>query len=839
VFFKLYHISPQKKRKKGRFEMKVLIVGGVAGGASAAARLRRLDEKAEIIMFERGEYISFANCGLPYYIGGEITEKSALTLQTPKSFNARFNVDVRILNEVTAINPDEKTVTVKNHKTGEEYAESYDKLILSMGAEPVKPNIPGISSPKVFTLRNIPDTYRIKEYIENNRPRSAAVVGAGYIGIEMAENLKNAGLDVTIIELAEKVIAPLDYDMACDVHNHIRSKGVNLILNNGVKEIKDNGTSLEILLNSGKVEADMMIMAIGVKPETGIAKAAGIEVNQRGSIIVNKNMLTSKEDIYAVGDAVEVTDFVTGQKAFIPLAGPANKQGRIAADNICGIKSEYKDTQGSAILKVFDMTVATTGINEKTAKALNLNYDKSFTYSGSHASYYPGAVNMSIKVIFEKETGKILGAQIVGYDGVDKRCDVLATAIRAKMTAYDLTELELCYAPPYSSAKDPVNMAGYVIENILTGKVKNFHWHDIENLPRDGSVILLDTRTRIEYANGTIDGFINIPLDELRSRLGELDKSKKVYVTCQIGLRGYVAARILMQNGFDAYNLSGGYRLYKSIFGSMEPVPSPKAFNPETQLPQEKSAGENANVKEIKINACGLQCPGPIVKLSEALKDANDGDVIEISTTDPAFAADIEGFCKRTGNIFEGISQKGGISVARVKKNEKLIAAGNSQNLPQKDSKNIIVFSGDLDKAIASFIIANAAAALGRHVSMFFTFWGLNILRKPEKVKLKKDFMSKMFGMMMPRGSLRLPLSKMNMGGMGAKMIRGVMKNKNIDSLEDLIKLSQKNGVELVACSMSMDVMGIKKEELIDGVKLGGAAAMIANAEESDMSLFI
>ncbi|MFZ2538522.1 MAG: FAD-dependent oxidoreductase [Oscillospiraceae bacterium] len=813
---------------------KVLIVGGVAGGASAAARLRRLDETAQIIMFERGEYISFANCGLPYYIGGEITEKSSLTLQTPQSFNARFNVDVRVFSEVISIDKDTKTVTVKNAKTGETYSESYDKLILSMGAEPIKPNIEGIHSDKVFTLRNIPDTYKITDYIKEHKPKSAVVVGGGYIGVEMAENLHSAGLEVTIVEMSTQVIAPLDYDMACEVHKHIQSKGVNLILGNAVQSISDNGDSLNITLTQGQTQADMLIMAIGVRPESAIAKTAGLQVNERGSIIVSNTMKTSDESIYAVGDVIEVTDFVTSQKAFIPLASPANKQGRIAADNICSIGSKYTGTQGSAILKVFDMTVATTGVNEKTAKRLGLNYDKSFTYSASHASYYPGAVNMSIKTIFEKETGKILGAQIVGYDGSDKRCDVFAVAIRAKMTAFDLTQLELCYAPPFSSAKDPVNMAGFVIENLLTDKVKNFHWHDVADLPRDGSVILLDTRTKMEYENGNIKGFINIPLDELRSRLNELDKNKKVYVTCQVGLRGYVAARILSQNGFDTYNLSGGYRLYNTIFGATSTQKAITGFNSDTQ--QIIDTNVENSITPIKINACGLQCPGPIVKLSAAIGEASVGDIIEISTTDPAFASDLEGFCRRTGNGFEGMTSSKGVSVARVKKGEK---RQNACNAPARDNKNLIVFSGDLDKAIASFIIANAAAAMGRKVSMFFTFWGLNVLRKPEKSSVKKDFMSKMFGMMMPRGSTKLGLSNMNMSGMGAKMIRGVMKNKNIDSLEDLIKLAQSNGVELIACSMSMDVMGITQEELMDGVKLGGAAAMIANAEESDMSLFI
>jgi len=806
---------------------KILIIGGVAGGATAAARLRRLDEHCEIIMFERGNYISYANCGLPYYIGGDITEKSALTLQTPESFNSRFNVDVRVNNEVISIDSKNKSVEVKDHKTGEIYHESYDKLILSPGAEPVKPDIKGFENNKIFTLRNIPDTYKIKDYIENNKPKSAVVVGGGYIGVEMAENLHNSGLEVTIVEFAEHVIAPLDYDMACDVHNHIRQNGVKLILKDGVKAIEDSSTGLKVTLGNGELFADMVIMSVGVRPDSSIAKNAGLEVNNRGAIIVDEHMLTSDKDIYAVGDAIEIIDYVTGQKGYIPLAGPANKQGRIAADNICGIDSTYRGTQGTGILKCFDLTVATTGITETKAKELGLNYEKSFTYSASHASYYPGAVNMSVKIIFDKDNGKLFGAQIVGYEGADKRLDVLATAIHANMTIYDLTKLELAYAPPFSSAKDPVNMAGFVAENCLTGKTKIFHWHQVNDLPRDGSVSLLDIRTKMEYENGNIDGFINIPVDELRQNLNKLDKSKPVYVTCQVGLRGHIACRILSQNGFECYNLSGGYRLYSSIFKSAVPIQNNVKINNETMVP--------INSTTLEVNACGLQCPGPIMKLSEAVKNAENGDIIEIKTTDPAFATDVEAWCRRTGNTFGGLSSEKGISKAIIKKG----GVANCISSSSLNNKNIIVFSGDLDKAIASFIIANAAASMGRKVSMFFTFWGLNILRRPERIKVNKDFISRMFGGMMPRGSQKLTLSKMNMGGMGAKMIRRVMQNKNIDSLESLIKASISNGVELLACTMSMDVMGITMEELIDGVKPAGAAGMLANAEESDMSLFI
>lgn len=541
--------------------MKTVIIGGVAGGASAAARLRRLDESADIIMLERGDYVSFANCGLPYYIGGVITDKNNLTLQTPQSFRSRFNIDVRVNSEAIKIDPESKTVTVKNLKSGEIYTESYDNLILSPGAEPIKPNIDGIDSDIVFTLRNIPDTMKIKQYIENTKPKSAVVVGGGYIGVEMAENLCEAGIEVSIVELADHLIAPLDFDMAADVHRYIKSKGIKLYLNNGVKAI--NGHT--VILQNGKIDTDLVMMSVGVRPETSLAKECGIETNKRGSIVVNKNMKTNIPDIYAVGDAVEVSDFITGDPAFIPLAGPANKQGRIAADNITGISSEYTGTQGSAVLKLFDMTVATTGLNEKAAKSAGINYDKTYIYSGSHASYYPNANNMSIKALWDKETLRLIGAQIVGFDGVDKRMDVIATAIRFGAEITDLTKLELCYAPPFGSAKDPVNMLGFVAENIISGKIKQFFWHDVESLPRDGSVTLLDVRTVTEIKHGKIEGFITIPLDSLRERINEIPKGKPVYVHCHSGLRSYIACRILSGNGYDCYNLAGGWRLYESV----------------------------------------------------------------------------------------------------------------------------------------------------------------------------------------------------------------------------------------------------------------------------------
>ena len=545
--------------------MKTLIIGGVAGGASAAARLRRLDEKAEIVILERGEFISFANCGLPYYIGGDITEKSKLTLQTPASFKARFNIDVRVWSEALSVNADKKTVTVRNVSSGETYEESYDNLILSPGAAPIRPNIEGIDSDKVFTLRNIPDTYKIKEYIDEQHPRSAIIVGGGYIGVEMAENLKQAGLDVGIVELADHLIAPLDFDMAADVHRYIKSKGISLTLNNGIRAIREKENGLTVELDHGSLDTDMVILSVGVRPDTAFLQDSGIELNKRGSIVVNDRMETNLPDVYAVGDAITVKNFISNAPAFIPLAGPANKQGRIAADNIAGIPSEYRGTQGSSVLKLFDMTVATTGLNEKTAAEAGYDYDKTYTYSASHASYYPGSSMLSVKVLWDKATLKILGAQIVGFDGVDKRMDVLATAIRFGAKVTDLTDLELCYAPPFGSAKDPVNMVGFVAENVITGKIGQFFWHDVEDLPRDGSVTLLDTRTDTEVARGRIDGFMHIPVDALRARISEVPADKPVYVHCHSGLRSYIACRILAGYGFTCYNLAGGWRLYESV----------------------------------------------------------------------------------------------------------------------------------------------------------------------------------------------------------------------------------------------------------------------------------
>lgn len=546
--------------------MKVVIIGGVAGGATAAARIRRLDETVQIVVFERSGYVSYANCGLPYYIGGTITDPESLTLQTPESFFTRFHVDMKVYHEVTAIHPERKTVSVKNLKTNEEFEENYDRLILSPGAKPARPELPGVEIDRLFTLRTVEDTFRIKDYIAEHHPKSALLAGGGFIGLEMAENLRHLGMDVTIVQRPKQLMNPFDADMASFIHNQMRKHGVKLVLGHTVEGFTERDNGVDVLLkDAAPLHADMVVLAIGVTPDTHLAKEAGLELGIKGSIVVNDRMETSVPDIYAAGDAVQVKHFVTGEDTLLSLAGPANKQGRIIADNICGGDSRYAGSQGSSVIRIFDMTAAATGINETNAKKAGLDVDTVILSPMSHAAYYPGGKLMTMKVVFEKETYRLLGAQIVGYEGVDKRIDVLATAIHAGLKATQLKDLDLAYAPPYSSAKDPVNIAGFMIDNIAEGILKQWHLEDIRELPKDGSVTLLDVRTTAEYSRGHIEGFTNIPVDELRDRLDELERGKPVYVICQSGLRSYIASRILEGNGFEAYNFSGGFRFYDAV----------------------------------------------------------------------------------------------------------------------------------------------------------------------------------------------------------------------------------------------------------------------------------
>ncbi|MDN5278234.1 MAG: hypothetical protein PWR01_2199 [Clostridiales bacterium] len=814
--------------------MKILIVGGVAGGASAAARARRLNEDAEIILFERGEHISFANCGLPYHVSEVIDSRDKLLVTTPEIMNAKFNIDVRTRNEVLSIDKEKKQVTVKNLVKDEEYTESYDHLILSPGAAPFKPPIPGIDNKNIFSLRNLEDMDRIKEAAQGKK--DAVVVGGGYIGLEMTESLRHMGMNVVLVELAPQVMGPSDPEMASMLHAEIEMNGVKLKLGQSVTSFESAKDRLVAVLSSGeKFETDLVIMAIGVKPENGLAKEAGLDIGVTGGIKVNSRMQTSDPAIYAVGDAVEVTDFITQKPALIPLAGPANRQGRIAADNIFGLEREYRDTQGSAVCKVFDLTFAMTGLSEKLARKNSLKYDKVYVHPASHASYYPGATSISLKLIFDPENGKVLGAQAVGLDGVDKRIDVLAVAVRAGMTVYDLEELELCYAPPYGSAKDPVNYAGMVAANLLRGAAKHFHAEDIEKF--DSAKKLLDVRTKEEVLAGAIPGAMHIPLHEIRERISELNPEKEYMVYCQAGLRGYLAYRILHQKGFKASNLDGGYKTYsmvnKNALYDKREMSDDAGGENETHARQ--SEGQIDIVKQIDVS--GLQCPGPISKLKLAVDELSKGQAVEVLATDPGFAADVPAWCHSTGNECVSIDKiAGGKYRAVVKKLGKPECV--TMTSCQKKMTNV-VFSNDLDKAMAALIIANGAAAAGYDVTLFFTFWGLSLLRKESEKPVEKNLVEKMFGMMLPKGVDGLKLSKMHMGGMGTAMMHKVMADKKVTSLQDLLQSAIENKVKLVACSMSMDVMGIKESELIDGVEIGGVAMYVDELSRSNSGLFI
>jgi CoA-disulfide reductase len=614
---------------------KIIIVGGVAGGATAAARLRRIDETSTIVLFERGEHISFANCGLPYYIGETIKDRNKLLVQTVEGMNKKFNLDIRNLTEVVEINREKKTIFAKNLQTNEVYEESYDTLILSPGAKPIVPNIEGLSLAKnVFTLRNIPDTDKIKTFVDEQHPKRAVVIGGGFIGLEMAENLVDRGIEVTVVELGKQVMTPIDYEMASIVHSHLRDKGVDLILEDGVKAFKNNGITIE--LGSGTtICTDMAILSIGVSPENKQAVMAGLDVGQRGGIQVNEYLQTNDPNIYALGDAIEVKDYINGNAAMIPLAGPANRQGRIVANNVYGKKEKYKGTLGTAIAKVFDLAVAATGLNEKQLKQLGKTYQAVHIHPSSHAGYYPGAAPIALKLLFNPETGAIYGAQAVGEDGADKRIDVISTAIKGNLTVYDLTEIELSYAPPFSSAKDPVNMAGYVATNIMEGDVETVQWNEIDEIVESGG-ILIDVREPIEREMGFINGSINIPLGEIRDRLNEIPKDQTIYVSCQVGLRGYLASRILSENGYNVKNLDGGWKTYSAV------------YNQSGKLLSETT--EEELIVTVQIDATGLTCPGPIMEVHKNMKNLQNGELLQITTTDCNFVKDISVWCEKNQN---------------------------------------------------------------------------------------------------------------------------------------------------------------------------------------------
>ena len=814
--------------------MKHLIIGGVAGGATAAARIRRVSESDDIVLFEKGEYISYANCGLPYYIGGTIADRDRLFVQTPEAFGRRFNIDVRVRSEVLSIDKEAKKVKVKS-PDGSIYEESYDKLLMSPGAMPLIPPLPGIGSEGIFTLRNVADTDAVKSYMKEHAVRRTAIVGAGFIGLEMAENLHEAGVEVAIVEMADQVMTPVDYSMAAIVHQHLQQKDVRLYLKTAVSAFEKKENGISVMFRSGeKIEVDLVILSIGVRPVVSLAVEAGLEIGPRGGIKVNEYLRTSDSSIYAVGDAIEYPHPVDGRPWLNYLAGPANRQARIVADNmVFGDKVRYEGSIGTSIAKVFDLTVAAAGMSAKRLKESGIDYRSITIHPNSHAGYYPGAASMTVKLLFSPADGRLFGAQIVGYDGVDKRIDLIAQVIKNGGVVSDLVRTEHAYAPPYSSAKDPVALAGYVAENVLSGRMTPIYWREVRDMDRS-AVTLVDVRTPEEFAAGAVGGAVNIPLDSMRQSLDRIPADKPVVVYCAVGLRGYLASNILRQHGFkDVRNLIGGLKTYRAATSGIEtPRPFASRVSEETAVPDKSDMSV-----ALKVDACGLSCPGPILRLKEAIESVNEGQVLEITSTDPGFVRDAESWCVSTGNTFLSKDSSKGIHVIRVRKGD--IQKENVCADTGGKGKSFILFSDDLDKVLATFVLANGAAATGEKVTIFFTFWGLNAIKRQKKPKVTKDIFGKMFGMMLPGDSRKLKLSKMNMAGIGSKMMRHIMKKKNVESLESLRDMAIANGVEFIACQMSMDVMGVDKEELLDNVTIGGVATYMNRAEDSSLNLFI
>lgn len=810
--------------------MKHIIIGGVAGGATAAARIRRADENAEIVLVEKGKYISYANCGLPYYIGGVIKSRDKLFVQTPEAFSRRFNVDVRTRHEALSIDTERHEVSIRR-ADGTTYTETYDRLLLSPGAEPVRPPLEGIDTEGIFTLRNVDDTDRIHSYLGTHRVRHAVVVGGGFIGLEMAENLHHAGAGVSIVEMADQVMAPVDFSIASHVHRHLMDKGVGLWLGRGVERFTSDNGSIKVWLNTGEtLSADLVLLSIGVRPSVKLAREAGIELGARG-IKVNRWLQTSSPDVYAVGDAIEYEHPIAGGPWLNYLAGPANRQARIAADNmVYGNREEYEGSIGTSVAKVFDITVGATGLAAKHLKRMGVPYLTSVTTSSSHAGYYPGAFNLTLKLTFAPDTGRIYGAQCVGVDGVDKRIDEIAMLIKRGGTVRDLVRTEQAYAPPFSSAKDPVAIAGYVACNTLDGVMPVVTWRELAAADRS-EVCLVDVRTPEEYSLGTIDGAVNIPLDDLRGRLGEIDRESDVIVFCAVGLRGYLAQRILLGRGYRRVrNLAGGYKTYSLATQKVEPVEGQPCGQ------AEDSGAESGDM--LRLDACGLQCPGPIMQVKNAVDGMKAGQRIEVRATDPGFARDAESWCRSTGNKFVSKTSEGGYHTVVIEKREACASAVTPAAGGSRD-KTFIMFSDSLDRAIATFVLANGAAATGGKVTIFFTFWGLNVIKKRRKPHVEKDIFGRMFAWMLPSDSTCLHLSKMSMLGLGDRLMRHIMRRKNISQLEELMREAVYNGVELIACQMTMDMMGISRDELIDGVTVGGVATYMERAGNSGVNLFI
>ncbi|MCP5513899.1 MAG: FAD-dependent oxidoreductase [Spirochaetales bacterium] len=822
--------------------MRYIMIGGVAGGAAAAARLRRNDEKAEVVIYERGEYISYANCGLPYYLGEVIKERESLFVESPESFKENLNIDVNVLHEVISIDRLNHTLKIKDLKTGELKEDRYDKLVLSPGAEPFIPPVPGADNENIFSVRGVPDIDRIKKFTDESRPSSAVIVGGGFIGIEIAENLAERGVKTSIVELLGQVMTTVDFEMASMVHEHLKLKGIGLFLNEGIKKIEKNGKGLTAFLNCGtKIDTDMIIFSAGIKPEISLAVDAGL-VTGRG-IRVNEYMQTTDPDIYAVGDAVETVSPVTGKYVVVPLAGPAGKQARIAADNIAyNAGKKYKGAIGTAVARVFDLTVASTGYSEKALKRDNIEYKTVITHGFSHAGYYPGAMPLTLKLIFSPQ-GKLYGGQVIGYDGADKRIEMIASVLRFGGSVNELTELEQAYAPPYSSSKDPVNILGFTAENLLMGRSDHITWAELKERidSRDDSIFLLDVRTKDETELHRMEGALNIPKEQIRSRLNEIPKDKKIIVLCMVGLRSYLVERVLKQNGYDAAILSGGLKIYFSASAEQDNrAETLKACPIDGEMKMEVNNILH-NMKTVELDACGLQCPGPIMKLKKEIDKLAAGERIIEKASDPGFEKDIKSWCNMTGNTLVSTVSEKGIITAVVEKGAGTVPAGNEGFIVNTGAKDVtlISFSDDMDKALASLVIANGALSAGKKVTIFYTFWGLNIIKKVKKPYVKKGIMGRMFSIMLPSNNAKLKLSKMNMGGMGSAMMRMIMKSQKIDTLNTMLENAVSSGIRIIACQMSMDVMGVKREELIDAAEIGGVANYLESASDARINLFI
>ncbi len=823
-----------------------VIVGGVAGGAGTAAKLRRLDEEANIIMFERGEHISYANCGLPYYAGGVITERSRLFVVTAEKFKEVFNVDVKTRHEVVSINREEKFVTVRNLTSGEEFSEYYDTLVLSPGAAPIRPRIPGIEDPSIFSLRSVSDIDAIVSKLESVKTQRAVVVGGGFIGLEMAENMKERGLQVTLVEALEQVMNVIDYDMASLVQQHMRDMGIHLFLKDGVKSFEREKGELKVTLSSGTViTTDIVILSIGVRPDTKIAHDAGLTLGKNGAIVVDEQFNTSDPSIKAVGDAIEYPSPFTRTAVTIPLAGPANKQARLCAQSIVtGSCRPYRGTIATSIAKIFQLTAGSTGMTGKQLAMAEIPYKEIVTHAGSHAGYYPGALQLAVKVLYDETSGRILGGQAVGYDGVDKRIDVLAAYIMKEGTVHDLAEFEQAYAPPFSSAKDPLNMIGFIAQNIEDGFSRIITWRQLDEMKKKNA-FFLDVRSEEEFGLGAIEGALNIPHTEIRNRLDEIPRDRPVIVNCAIGLRGYLAERMLRLNGYsEVYNLTGGFNTYHAVMFEQEALRNPAqapVFHASMDAFDEDGSPRHRQTEEIAlVDACGLQCPGPILSLKKSMDSLSTGDVLRIVATDPGFNRDVQSWVKMTGNHLMSLEMHDGKIEAMIEKGDaNAPAKGPASQGPMLSGSTMVVFSNDMDKVLASFVLANGAAASGKNVTLFFTFWGLTVLRKKHPGKVKKDFMGKMFSSMLPSGMEELGLSQINFMGAGPKLMRKRMKQKNVDQLQSMYAQARMAGVRMVACQMSMDIMGITKEELLEGVEIGGVATYMEAASESNINLFI